>query len=245
VAVISVITVAAFDAPRLSKTLTSVSQILSNDIEQIVVYPQADRKSKHLVDSFASKSHYLKFANDTGAGIYPAMNLGLSHATGSYCWFVNCGDEVLKENIPDLLRNIETSKPTWLIGQGVFNWRDPQIMTSANLKNFVEFYKEAFISHQTVIAKVAQVLSLGGFNTNFKVAADTDLILRMAKISEPLWFKKNVVIVEQPNFASKFNRLARVESLKIAIMNRNLIAVFRILLHEVLNLCKRVSRGTF
>jgi len=244
VALISVITVAAFDAPRLSKTLMSVSQILSKDIEQIVVYPQDDKKSKHLVDSFATKSQYLKSVNDNGTGIYPAMNLGLSNATGIYCWFVNCGDEILKENIPELLKAIETSKPIWIIGQGVFNWRDPQIMTTANLQNFLKFSKNAFISHQTVIAQISQVLRLGGFNTSYKVAADTYLISKIAETSKPHWFMKNIVIVEQPNFASKFNRLARVETVKMALMNRNLTSVFRLLFQEMLNLSKKVFRGT-
>lgn len=244
-ALISVITVAAFDAPRLSKTLTSVSRILSNDIEQIVVYPQDDKNSKNLVDSFASKSDYIKFVNDAGTGIYPAMNLGLSYATGSYCWFVNCGDEVLKENISELLKTIQASKPIWVIGQGVFNWRDPQIMTSSNLRNFLKFSKNAFISHQTVIAQVAEILSLGGFNTKYKVAADTNLISKLAKSSEPHWFYKDIVIVEHPNFAAKFNRLARVESLKLAFMNRNFTSIVRVLLYELSSFSKKVSRGTF
>jgi glycosyltransferase involved in cell wall biosynthesis len=207
-----------------------------------VVFPQADTESKQVFDSAIQESAYLKYVNDSGLGIYEAMNLGLSRATGKYCWFINCGDRVVQESLPGLIKDLFRNQPEWVVGGGVFDWRPPQHMNLSNLHNFLSFKVGAFVSHQTVIAKTSLISEFGGFDTRYRVAADTKLITRLAKKSSPHLYLENISIVEKPNFASKYNRLARRESILLAIENRDITSVIRLISREIINLKNRVKR---
>lgn len=207
-----------------------------------MVFPQADTESKRVVDSATQGNSYLKYMNDSGIGIYEAMNLGLSRATGTYCWFINCGDQVIQESIPSLVKDLLSYQPEWVVGGGVFDWRPPQQMNLSNLHNFLSFKVDAFISHQTVITKTSAMIDFGGFDTRYRVAADTKLIARLAKKSSPHLYLENITIVEKPNYASKFNRVARRESLMLAIESRNIRSLFRLVAREIICLMSRVKR---
>ncbi len=245
VAVVSIITVAAFDPRRLKTTLQSTEAILSENIEHIVVFPSLDGVSKQILESAEGANSNIRCVNDSGKGIYEAMNIGLLHAKGLYTWFVNCGDEVVSRSMPELIQQLMGGRPKWLVGQGIFDWREPQALNLSNLNRFTHFSTNGFISHQTVIVERSEIFRLGCFNANFKVAGDTDLIIKLAKESNPDFFNKEIVRVEKPKFAVEFNRLARVESLKIATRNLNMSSVLRILSREIVSCFKRIFRAFF
>ena len=85
---LSIITI-GLDESEIIETLRPLSSILQSPcIESIVVTPTL---SEYL-QSMAINSSFIL---DPGLGVYSAMNTGLSHATGSYIWWLNAGDQSL------------------------------------------------------------------------------------------------------------------------------------------------------
>lgn len=195
-----------------------------------------------MVQHQAHGNAYRKVLHDEGTGIYAAMNIGIENACGLYCWFINSGDQVLTNSIPKLLRLLGTGELPWIIGQGKFDWRNPQKLSNDNLIEFCEGKEGGFISHQTVIVRTNELKKQRGFNPRYRVAADTDLILKLAKKNLPNWFEEEIALVQKPVFAAKFNRRGRFETLLITIKAGHFRAAVRIMYREFLSLLNRGLR---
>jgi glycosyltransferase involved in cell wall biosynthesis len=242
VPVLSIITVAAFDTQRLQKTLDSLSSILSELVEHVVIHPNQDSETRSLLDSREYTSSYRHSYADSGVGIYPAMNIGIEKARGKYVWFINSGDELITNEVAGLLKSLEKNRPTWLIGKGLFDWREDQEMHLDNLSKFLDFNEDSFISHQTVLIRTQILRNLGCFDVRYKVAADTDLIARIRELEPPMWFMEYIVKVEQPEFASAHNRRARFETLLLSIRLKKRRAFLQVIHREFSNANKRIFR---
>lgn len=239
---ISIITVSAFDTQRLQKTMDSLSDIISDLVEHVVIHPSEDGKTQSILDSVEYSNSYRRSYVDFGIGIYPAMNIGVTKAKGHYIWFINSGDELITRDFGQVLCVLEKNRPTWIIGKGKFDWREEQKMDQHNLLGFLSFNENSFISHQTVITKTQILRELGGFDVRYKVAADTDLIARLNAFEEPAWFMKYIVRVEKPEYASKHNRRARLESIILSIRLQNRKSFLKLLNREFSNAFKRVHK---
>ena len=217
--VLSIITVSAFDEIRLSKTMNSLARV-SKNVEYIVVIPENDLGSKNIWEKFKKDfNSTTKIIHDKNIGVYEAMNLGVSQATGEYVCFWNSGDELISSDSLDILiEALQSAAPLWLICQGDFTWHKPLILDNSELKGFVLHEPAKFISHQTVIARKSFFDNLNGFNTRFKVAADTAQIILMSQITMPYFANIQVVRVETPNFASHYQRRSRSEIVLISLL---------------------------
>lgn len=240
--VLSIITVAAFDTQRLKKTLDSLSNILSELVEHVVIHPNQDSETRSLLDSREYTSSFRRSYPDSGVGIYPAMNIGIEKAKGKYVWFINSGDELITNEVAELLKSLEKRNPTWLIGKGLFDWREDQEMHLDNLSKFLDFNEDSFISHQTVIVRTQILRDLGCFDVRYKVAADTDLIARISELETPMWFMEYIVKVEEPEFAAAHNRRARLESMLLSIRSKKRKAFLHMIHRELSNANKRIFR---
>lgn len=214
---LTIITVAAAETQRLQKTLLSINPHLSSKIEHLVIVPNDD-SSRSLLDSIEFKSPFRKIINDKGTGIYPAMNIGLTQSTGKYCWFINAGDQISRtSSFPSSLLNQLYESEAIVICEATFDWRAPQDNNLDNVAKFCVLDPSSFISHQTVIALRAQLLELGGFNEKYKVASDTQLLIRAFENRRIIWNTDTLIKVEAPNFASQFQRRSRFETFLIAM----------------------------
>ncbi len=88
---LSIVTVVKDDTEGLKRTIESLKEI-KNDIQLIIV----DGSRPELRPLVMSQANNIcaKYLNDKGSGIYEAMNLGMSKATGKYLLFLNSGDRL-------------------------------------------------------------------------------------------------------------------------------------------------------
>ena len=217
--VLSVITVAAYDIARLKVTLDSFNGACGN-VEFIVVCPRDDTDTISFLDSFLVHSKLqVSVHHDEGVGVYEAMNHGAILSNGKYLIFWNAGDTCHNTiGLSQVITHLNSTSPAWGITQAVFDWRSPQILTSRNLKNFV-LQLGGYISHQTVIVSKLEFIALGGFDSNFKVAADAKMITQLWKKFKVDFYDLETVKVEFPNFSAKHNRLGRLENLKLCVLD--------------------------
>ena len=217
--ILTIITVAPQDSGRLQKTLKSVANIPAN-VEHVSVIPRSDQKSLTSWHEFrGSVGPNFRLTNDLGIGVYEAMNAGIDASSGEYICFWNAGDELIGFNnsLEQTLQLLEEEKPSWLLVDGVFDWRESRPTDLVELRNFILHRNNGFISHQTTIVSRGLLKSIGNFNAKFKVAADVAAITRFTQTSSPYILDVQLVNVEKPNFAERNNRRGRFEALVIAL----------------------------
>lgn len=244
--ILSIITVAAYDLERLKTTLNSYIGAPSN-VEFILVYPANDIKTEtHLKKFMLENNLRITIVYDLGIGIYTAMNLGSRVSMGTYLMFLNAGDSCQStEELLNFTTYLEAMEPIWGFTQAKFSWRDPQELTSQNVKNFV-LQRGGYVSHQTNFVRKSDFIHLDGFDENYKVAADYKLIAQLWQLSESSFCNHVLVNVEIPNFSARNNRLGRLENLKILfeVIPFKFVAstLCFILLREFSYLLNRISR---
>ena len=80
---VSIITVSSFDAVGFSKTFASVKEQSYGNWELIAVINPKSEETVRAAIQAREDSIQVKVFHDKGKGIYPAMNLGLTKATGN------------------------------------------------------------------------------------------------------------------------------------------------------------------
>ncbi len=246
--ILSIIIVSYNDLDRLKVTLRSLSGLQDN-LEIVTVSPSADFDTRDFCHEFSLlSSSRVSLVQDDGLGIYEAMNDGIAAAQGRYVCFWNSGDFLYsRSNLEKLCGQLQSRRCDYLVAQGVFSWGLPQLLTKVNLENFICHLPNSFLSHQTVFFRKELVEDLNGYDTRFRVAADTKLITQFALKFQGEFFEPPVVNVEKPNFASLNNKRGRMETLYIALTILPLRLKFRslhsIFLREITSLIARWRVG--
>lgn len=239
---ISIVTVAAFDHQRLEKTLVSLLTIESL-IEYIVVVPTLDLPSQEMVKRYAKSFKFqTRLLLDQQVGIYPAMNLALHNSTGDFVIFWNAGDTL---NDPvQLGRFVNTKYPdgtTWIIFGAKFEWMDGPMLDASSHHKFVQQDKNSYISHQQIAVSRSLFLSMGGFDTRYRIAADFKAITMLSESAPYLLTEIALVNVEFPHLSSIRNRRGRIETFQILLRMHpiQILGIYRIISRELMNLIRK------
>lgn len=243
---LSIVTVTYHDLERFKSTAETMKLSSDMSVEWIVVLPLDDLPTRKYINSLESNSK-LRVVDDLGDGIYEAMNQGLKSASGEYVSFLNSGDLVSSLYLlGQLIDFLNTKKHEIIIVDVEIPWRKPQIISMDNFQNFTLFKVDSFLSHQSIIIQKSLMLEIGGFDLRYRVASDTDLIVRAAQYGKPSFFDHKVFFVEKPKFASQRNRRARAEVVMIAFLTSRGIAKIKIplilILRELKALLQRFIR---
>lgn len=95
---LTIITITYNAEPFLERTLRSVAKAarlvpgVADNIEYILVDGASQDGTLQIAEQYSSL--LTRIVSEPDAGLYDAMNKGLSLATGDYLWFLNAGDEV-------------------------------------------------------------------------------------------------------------------------------------------------------
>lgn len=99
---ISIITINFNNADGLLKTMTSVFEQKSDNYEYVIVDGFSTDNSVNVIKRFGD-DRPLNWISEQDAGIYDAMNKGISMAKGKYLLFLNSGDYL---STPDVIHNV-------------------------------------------------------------------------------------------------------------------------------------------
>jgi len=242
--VLSIVTVSFNDVSRLQETISSLENSDSR-VEHVLVVPLKDSKTRDWLGSvhFVSGSKQ-RVVFDEGLGIYEAMNLGVTEASGKYICFWNSGDKLFDtENFQELINSLDNSSEPWFLCESNLEWASKTDYNSTSMLQFLLGVPKRFISHQAVVMNRLILKEIGVFDLKYRVAADTELLMRFNnKFGEPRLFGKIVVDVQAPQYASNNNRRSRYEVFKISLLrlpgNQKLIALFNLLSKEILDFLK-------
>lgn len=177
---LSVITIVFNNVRDIERTILSVINQSYSNIEYVVIDGGSVDGTLEILNKYRPRISTV--ISETDNGIYDAMNKGLANATGDYVLFMNSGDEIYA---PDTVEKIFSTQPDADIYYGeteMFdeNWKSlGQRRHKAPLQfTWKDFKHGMSISHQAIYIRRA-ITTL--YDTNYKLSADIDWILRAAK----------------------------------------------------------------
>lgn len=210
------------DPKGLSDTLNSL-KVLPHNVEICIVTPFNSTETFHSAVYFAKSNLRTRVIQDEGIGIYQAMNIAIAENDSSrWIWFLNAGDTLTSidalENLLDQLINIDPNT-MWVYcgytlcessGEAIEKRRAPTVFSIKN-----QLFARDFVSHQALIARLDLLKKIGGFNTEYRIAADWELICKMSVQSCPQSLEIDLVNFKLGGFSSRHRNLGNLELLKI------------------------------
>jgi glycosyltransferase involved in cell wall biosynthesis len=178
---ISVITVCYKSAETIGHTLRSVRNQTYGTVEHIIVDGGSMDTTLEVVAALGP--HVARLVSERDKGIYDAMNKGIALATGDIIGFINADDFYPS---PDVLSIVaaafETSGADSCFG-------DLCYVQQNDVSRIVRYWKSCAFKpglfekgwcppHPTFFVRRAVYQRLGGFNLDYKIAADVELMAR-------------------------------------------------------------------
>ena len=184
---ISIITPTYNSAKTIARTIESVISQNYSDLEYIIIDGLSSDNTKDIVSNYQSKID-IKFISEKDNGIYDAMNKGINLATGEIIGILN-SDDFFDNNkaLSTIAENFSDSKVEAVYGDIKYFSNDAN-----KIKRYWKAgeYKESkldngwIIPHPALFIRKSVYDKCGLFNTNLKIAADYEFILRLLKINQ-------------------------------------------------------------
>lgn len=184
---LSIITVVKDDITGISQTLDSLAGQLLVGVEFLVIDSSVNRNEvPGVLDASGLEFTY---SWTEPQGIYSAMNIGLASANGTYIYFLNAGDELLHDVLARVKNASFAGSSPWMIGPIEVVSPQGSRVTSPHWNYSEEqhslFARGKFAPHQGTFARTRDLQEVGGFDTEYRIAADYAAFLRLTLISAP------------------------------------------------------------
>lgn len=182
---ISIVTVCFNSESTIRDTIESIISQTYQNIEYIIIDGKSNDKTIDIISEY--KNAISAFISEPDKGIYDAMNKGISLATGDFVGILN-SDDVLasKETISETVKFLNANQDV----DGCYG--DLIYVKRGNLDSFSRYFSSRFFSkntipfgltipHPTLYLRPKLFQKYGFYKTNYRVAADFELIARMVK----------------------------------------------------------------
>jgi glycosyltransferase involved in cell wall biosynthesis len=195
---ISIITVCFNSAETIGRTLHSVRDQTYKNIEHIIIDGGSTDNTLHIIES--DGSHVAKIISESDAGIYDAMNKGISLASGDLVGFINSDDFYAYSGVlMDVATLFERTGADSCFGDlcYVSQTDSKRVIRYWQAKNFIpkSFESGWCPPHPTFFVRRSIYERLGGFDLGFKIAADFELMARYLEVARISTFYITKVLV--------------------------------------------------
>lgn len=177
---VTIITVCRNAQDTIEATVKSVLSQDYKNIEYIIIDGKSTDKTLGITHKYKNKITTLISESDTG--IYDAMNKGLKYTTGEVVNFLNAGDVFIdKSVVSDIVKQLKKKGTDMIYGDAlIYNPKHPEKLTLKCHKYAdIVFLSRWCICHQAIFAKKYLFDQYGFFDTQYKLVADHEWILRM------------------------------------------------------------------
>ncbi len=173
----TIITVVKNDEKNIENTIKSVLSQKKVKVQYIVLDGYSNDNTFKIIKKYKKKLRILRYKDKS---FYDGLNHALDYAEGRYIGILNSGDLYFNENI---LENINQKKKSnnFIFGNVLYYNEKYNIVRDWNLnfnnkKNLYFFY----IAHSSLFISFDIMKNyLKSYNLNYKIASDTDLIIRL------------------------------------------------------------------
>jgi len=211
----SIVTVCLNPGKDLPKTVESILAQDYRHFESVI----KDGLSQDGTKDFDCSDPRVTFVSRPDGSIYDAMNQALDLCSGHYVNFLNTGDTFRVRNVlsevADLLE--EHAYPDMVYVDRYNEKLDAVTHYPPSLSPWYLFRKP--VCHQALFVKRSILLSMGGFDTTFRIFADYDVLLKLLLAKKASYihcpvvgvnYKDDGVSSEPRNRRQKLNELRRL-----------------------------------
>ncbi len=196
---VSIITVVRNNIETIKDAIDSVLNQTYKDIEYIVVDGASTDGTIEIIKSYEDK--ITKFLSEPDRGLYDAMNKGIKLATGDIVGILNSDDFYIDEFVIEkVIKVFEEKEVDSLFADLVYVKPD-------NLEKVVRYYDSSQFNpnkfaygwmpaHPTFFVKRSAYEKYGLFKTDYKIAADYELLVRFLHKEKLKYFYLNEVIIK-------------------------------------------------
>ncbi len=180
---ISIVTVVLNRAESLAQTIESVIEQDYDNVEYIIVDGGSSDGSLEIVRRYEHTIDYWRSAPDRG--IYDAMNQGIRLASGSLIGIVNADDWYNPGVLRQAARLHQENQHAVCHGaMTLFDHEKPYCNIPAP-RHFAGLKKGMIINHPTVFVPASVYEQFGTFDSNLKIVADWELMIRLWQANVP------------------------------------------------------------
>lgn len=173
---VSVITVVLNGEKHLEQTIQSVLSQTYNNIEYIIIDGQSKDKTLDIIKKHEDKIDY--WLSEKDGGIYYAMNKGIALAKGDIIGILNADDFYSPDAILNVVNASLKSDADIFHGDILFLNNNEQTRMQPDINKMMQ---QPSVFHPTCFVKKLVYSKIGDFNTNYKISADYDFLLRCIK----------------------------------------------------------------
>lgn len=198
---LTIVTVVKDDLNGLKRTIDSIENQETNDYEYLVI-DGSDEKLSHQIKTESSRIIHANYFHKQPRGIYDAMNFGVEHATGEYILFLNAGDILVdKSSISTLLTDLSEYPEVDIFAYEVLYVTPHNFFYSIKSPS-IQSEEYADFHHQGVLMSRKIFNSIGGFDLEYKLAADGDLLDRALSLSQVRLMDRIIVAFDMRGVSS-------------------------------------------
>ena len=182
---ITVVTIAYNAAATIEETIQSVQAQDHQGLEYIVIEGGSTDGTLEIIDKYRGSID--RVISEPDEGIYDAMNKGIGAATGDVIGFLNSDDIYRMESAVSHIaeRFTNSSVDTVFSDIVIVDWDDP-----SHIHRFLRpnRFRPSYMRwgwmppHPSFYARTTCFEQAGNFRTDFKIAADWELVLRFLKV---------------------------------------------------------------
>lgn len=180
---VSIVTVVKDHAVGLSNTYESAASQNFRDWEMLVVVGISSDSTLATALDLESRDSRVHVVEQNGLGIYTAMNEGIEKAHTDLIWFMNAGDKFAGRTVLAIGVQAMLNSTAGLVigGYEIESDADHQFFSFAS--KTISTLNFAFTRrggcHQAMIFRTNILRELGGFTSNFRLANDFELVLKV------------------------------------------------------------------
>ncbi|MBL7924535.1 MAG: glycosyltransferase [Bacteroidia bacterium] len=180
---ITIITITYNSAATVEDTIRSVVMQDYPDVEYLIIDGKSKDSTLQIAEKYRDKIS--KIVSEKDKGLYDALNKGIRHATGDVIGMLHSDDLYAH---PQVIRHVADTFRNNPEAEGVYadlvfvNRNDTQkVMRTWESGKYEEgdFLKGWMPPHPTFFVKKECYEKFGGFNTELKLSADYELMLRL------------------------------------------------------------------
>lgn len=199
-ALISVITIVKDHSAGLIDTFASLAAQDFDSWEMIVVVGASKDSTLRTAIEMSNSDPRIKVIEQSGLGIYSAMNEGIENAGSEFVWFLNAGDRFADAHVlVNALDEITLANVGVIIGGYQIDNGNRKCVYSYPKKK-ISGFRFAFNRHggchQAMIFRTKLLRSAGGFDTTYSLASDFDLVLKIIKAAGAVRVPEIYAIIE-------------------------------------------------
>jgi glycosyltransferase involved in cell wall biosynthesis len=168
---LTIITINFNNIKGLIKTVSSVINQSIKDYEYIIIDgASTDGSAEYILEN---NKYFTYWVSEPDNGIYHAMNKGIEVAKGEYCLFLNSGDVLFNFNVLEsFFLSSNFSKDIY---SGNLLLESNNTIVEAPSVLSASFFLDNSLPHPSTFFRRDRIYF--GYNDNFKIAGDLDLIL--------------------------------------------------------------------